>query len=47
MKTLWEYKKLFKEKWLEISEEEIQKIIDRIDEIWNLLFTKYLDKNGK
>ena len=46
MQDLWYYKKLFKEKWLEISEEEIQIIIERIDEIWSLLFNKYVEKNG-
>lgn len=47
MKSLWEYRKLFKAKWLEISQEEIQAIIERIDEIGNLLFDKYIEKNGK
>ena len=43
MKSLWEYKELFREKWVDISENEISQIITNIDNIWNLLFDKYLE----
>lgn len=43
MKTIWEYKELFHKKGIDISEEEIEKIINNIDSIWNLLFTKYIN----
>jgi hypothetical protein len=43
MKSLWEYKELFREKWVDISETEISQIITNIDNIWNLLFYKYLE----
>jgi hypothetical protein len=36
------YKKLFKERWIEMSDKEIYQIIENIDNIWNLLFDKYL-----
>ena len=42
MKSLWEYKELFRENWIDISENEISQIITNIDNIWNLLFDKYL-----
>lgn len=43
MKSLWKYKELFREKWVDISENEISQIITNIDNIWNLLFDKYLE----
>ena len=41
MKTLWEYKEHFAKKWIDISENDIQEIINNIRSMWNLLFKKY------
>ena len=47
MKSIWEYKELFRENWVDISENEISQIITNIDNIWNILFDKYLQVYDK
>ena len=44
MKTTSEYKELLKKEWIDISENEVSEIISNLDNIWNLLFSKYLTK---
>lgn len=41
MRTIREYKELFRQRGIYITEDEIRAIIENMDNIWNLLFKKY------
>lgn len=36
------YRDMFKNKWIDISDDEITVIIENMDNIWNLFFDKYM-----
>lgn len=41
MKTVWEYKQILKEKGINMTDEEIQVLVERIDNLGKLIFKKY------